>query len=61
MKQAGPNLTTETLVDALEKLRDVDLGLGTAMSFNRTRHQASDKVWGTVMDAQGHYAPLDLN
>ena len=60
LRKAGPNLTTETLVDGLEQLHDVDMGLGTTMSFGRTNHQASHKVWGTVLSASGHYEALDL-
>jgi hypothetical protein len=31
------------------------------MSFGMSEHQASHKVWGTVLDAQGNYQPLELN
>jgi branched-chain amino acid transport system substrate-binding protein len=60
VKRAGPQFDTEKLVDALETLRDFDPGLGTPLSFSRTEHQASHKVWGTQLDQAGRYQPLDL-
>jgi branched-chain amino acid transport system substrate-binding protein len=55
-----PELNTEKVVDALETLRDYDIGLGVPVSFSRTEHQALHKVWGTQLDANGKYQPIDL-
>jgi branched-chain amino acid transport system substrate-binding protein len=60
LKRNGPQLDTERLVDTLENLRDFDMGLGTPVTFGRTEHQALHKVWGTELDASGHYRPIDL-
>jgi ABC-type branched-subunit amino acid transport system substrate-binding protein len=60
VKRTGPRLDTERLVDGLESLRDFDLGLGTLLSFGRTEHQGSHKVWGTQLDETGHYQALEL-
>jgi ABC-type branched-subunit amino acid transport system substrate-binding protein len=60
LRRAGDELTTETLVDALESIRGLDLGIGTPLSFGPPRHQASDKVWAIMLDAQGRSSPLDL-
>jgi branched-chain amino acid transport system substrate-binding protein len=60
MKTAGRELDTERLVDALEAIRDLDLGTGAAVSFGPSAHQASHKVWGTVLDARGRYQLLPL-
>jgi ABC-type branched-subunit amino acid transport system substrate-binding protein len=60
LRRAGPQLDTEKLVDALEAMRDLDLGLGTPVNYGRTEHQAVHKVWGTVLDGSGHYQPIDL-
>jgi ABC-type branched-subunit amino acid transport system substrate-binding protein len=57
LKRNGPLLDTERLVDSLENLRDFDMGLGTPVAFGRTEHQALHKVWGTELDASGHYRP----
>jgi branched-chain amino acid transport system substrate-binding protein len=60
LKRNGPQLDTEKLVDTLENVRDFDMGLGTPVSFGRTEHQALHKVWGTELDATGHYQAIDL-
>ena len=60
LKRAGSNLTTESLVDALEAIRDLDLGIGPIISFGPSRHQASSKVWGTRLNAAGDFETLDL-
>jgi ABC-type branched-subunit amino acid transport system substrate-binding protein len=60
LKRNGPQLDTERLVDTLENLRDFDMGLGTPVAFGRTEHQALHKVWGTELDATGHYRAIDL-
>jgi branched-chain amino acid transport system substrate-binding protein len=60
LKRNGPELDTEKLVATLESLRDLDIGLGTPVTFSRSEHQAVHKVWGTQLDANGHYQPIDL-
>ncbi len=60
LRLAGRNLTTEGLVDALDSIHGLDLGLGVPLSFGLSEHQASHKVWGTVLDAAGNFQQLDL-
>src|SRR6266567_930522 len=60
LQQNGPQLDTEKLVAAFENLRDLDIGLGTPMTFSRSEHQGVHKVWGTQLDADGRYQPIDL-
>lgn len=60
LMRAGPQLNTEKLVDALENMRDLDLGLGTAINFSRSEHQGLHKVWGTQLNEAGKYEPIDL-
>jgi branched-chain amino acid transport system substrate-binding protein len=60
LKRNGPELDTETLVETLENLRDLDIGLGTPVSFSRSEHQGVHKVWGTQLDENGRYQPIDL-
>ena len=60
LRRAGPDFTMETLVDTLESMRGIDLGIGAPMSFGMSEHQASHKIWGTAIDASGQYQPLDL-
>ena len=60
LQRNGPQLDTEKLVGTLENLRDLDVGLGTPVSFSGSEHQGVHKVWGTQLDSNGHYQPLDL-
>ena len=60
IKRTGPQLDTEKLIDTLETTRSLDLGLGTALGFGRSEHQASHKIWGTALDETGRYQPLEL-
>lgn len=60
LRKAGPNIDTEKAVDALESLHDIELGVGSPIGFSRTDHQAIKKIWGTQLDATGHYQPIDL-
>jgi serine/threonine protein kinase/ABC-type branched-subunit amino acid transport system substrate-binding protein len=60
LRRAGREVTTEKLVDALESIRDHDMGIGTIVNFGLSQHQASHKVWGTVLDAEGHFQSLDM-
>jgi ABC-type branched-subunit amino acid transport system substrate-binding protein len=60
IKRAGPQVDTERLIDNLEAMRGVDLGLGTQLNFGRAEHQASHKIWGTAIDDNGKYQPIEL-
>jgi ABC-type branched-subunit amino acid transport system substrate-binding protein len=61
IRQTGLQLDTEKLIDRLEAMRNIDLGLGTALNFGRAEHQASHKIWGTAIDESGKYTPLELD
>jgi branched-chain amino acid transport system substrate-binding protein len=61
LKRAGSDITTEKLVDTLEAMQGFDLGLGTAISYSKSEHQGSHKVWGTQLDENGKFEPLELN
>ena len=60
LKRNGTPLDPERLVDTFENLHDFDMGLGTPVTFGRSEHQGVHKVWGTELDATGHYQPIDL-
>ncbi len=60
LQRSGLQLDTEKLVSTLENLRDLDIGLGTPVTFSRSDHQGVHKVWGTQLDETGHYQPIDL-
>lgn len=60
LQRAGRELDTEKLVDALEGVRDLDLGTGSKLAFGPSEHQASHRVWGTLLDGRGRYQVFDL-
>jgi ABC-type branched-subunit amino acid transport system substrate-binding protein len=60
LRRTGPQLDTEKLVDVLENMRDLDLGLGAQLGFGRAEHQASHKIWGTALDETGKYQAIEL-
>lgn len=60
LKRAGRYVTTESLVEAFESIKDLDLGIGSELTFTRSDHQASRRVWGTQIKADGSIEDLDL-
>jgi branched-chain amino acid transport system substrate-binding protein len=60
LRRAGRDLDTEKLVDALEHTQDYDPGTGSALGFSPSQHQASHKVWGTMLDDQGGFKSIDM-
>jgi serine/threonine protein kinase len=60
LRRAGPDLATEKLIDALESIHYLDLGIGPIINFGPSRHQASNTIWGTVLDRDRNFQNLDL-
>jgi ABC-type branched-subunit amino acid transport system substrate-binding protein len=60
LQRAGKKLDTDGLIDALETIRGLDLGIGVPLTFSPSEHQASHRVWGTVMDGKGNFSAVDL-
>jgi branched-chain amino acid transport system substrate-binding protein len=60
LKRAGTQLDTEKLIDVLENMHNLDMGLGVPLSFGRAEHQASHKIWGTAIDENGKYQAIEL-
>lgn len=60
LRRAGKELNTEKLVEALEGIQGLDLGIGAPLGFSKTDHQASHKIWGTMLEPTGKYRPIDL-
>ena len=44
----GQHLDTEKLIDVPANLRNLDLGVGTALNFGRAELQISPKIWGNA-------------
>jgi len=60
LERAGKDLDTDRLVQALEGIQGLDVGLGTRLTFGPAEHQASHKVWGTALQPDGTYRSVDL-
>jgi serine/threonine protein kinase/ABC-type branched-subunit amino acid transport system substrate-binding protein len=61
LRRAGEELTTETLIDALESIHHLDLGIGVSLRFGPSEHQASHQVWGIIVNRSGRYQALELD
>jgi len=60
LRRNGTQLDKRSVVETLEAMHNYDLGLGTAITFSRSEHQGSHKVWGTQLTETGKYEPLEL-
>jgi ABC-type branched-subunit amino acid transport system substrate-binding protein len=60
IRRAGHEIDSERLVDALEGIRELDLGFGTLLTFGLTEHQASHRIWGTELNDSGSYQVIEL-
>lgn len=58
IEESANPLTKETLIDSLEALGDFDLGLGEPLHFDQLDHQASHRIWPTVLH-QGKFHPFE--
>jgi ABC-type branched-subunit amino acid transport system substrate-binding protein len=58
LKRAGTSSTRESIVDALEGLNGLDIGIGGSVSYSKTHHQASHQVWPTIIK-NGKYVSLN--
>ncbi|MCA9524657.1 MAG: ABC transporter substrate-binding protein, partial [Myxococcales bacterium] len=61
VRRAGRDVTTSKLIAALETMNAFDLGLDHTLHFGHVRHQASARVYATILDARGVYRPLSLS
>lgn len=57
LKKAGANPSRESIIDALESLENVDLGIGTPVSLGKQKHQGSQTVWPTQI-RNGKFVPM---
>ena len=54
----APAMTREGVIDGLESLSDLDIGIGVPVSYSASNHQASHQVWPTVI-RNGQYQTLN--
>jgi len=52
VRRAGPNPTRSGFRQALESLKNLDLGIGAALTFGPERHQGLDSVYFTRVDGE---------
>ncbi|RED54010.1 ABC transporter substrate-binding protein [Aestuariispira insulae] len=57
MAGASDPLTREGLVEAVEGLGRFDIGLGFPLEFSRQEHQASHRIWPTILK-DGEFQPF---
>ena len=56
LQRNGRTIDDSSLVSTLNsKISDVDIGIGTRLSFSSTSHQASHTVWGSRISADGSF------
>lgn len=57
LRRAGPGVTRESLVDAIESLTDLDLGIGVKIGYGPGDHVGSETVWPTRI-SRGRCIPM---
>lgn len=58
LRRAGADLDSEKLVAALESIHDLDVGIGSRISFSPADHQGSHQVWGTLLQPDGSWKQI---
>ena len=54
----APEVSREGVIDGLEKLNSLDIGIKVPITYSASQHQASHEVWPTII-RNGHYEALD--
>ena len=60
LRRHGRDLTVESLVNTLESLDGVDLGTGELLGFSAADHQASHRVFGSMLNDDCLFVELGL-
>jgi ABC-type branched-subunit amino acid transport system substrate-binding protein len=60
LSRAGRDLDGEKVVEALESIRGLDVGIGGVIDLGPGDHQGSDTVWGWLLQPDGTYRQIDL-
>jgi eukaryotic-like serine/threonine-protein kinase len=56
LRMTGPNLTTDSFRAVLDnQVRNMDIGIGTPLSFSIDDRQASHTVWGSQIKPDGSF------
>ncbi len=54
LKRAPIKITRENLIDAIESINNLDIGIGVTISYSTNNHQAIHRIWGTQIQ-QGKF------
>ena len=57
LKKAGPDLTREGLIDAIESIRNLKLGPGISITYGPDDHQGLDTIYFTRLE-NGRFIPF---
>ncbi len=49
LRRAGEDLTREGFINAIEKIKDLDIGVGDKISYGQFDHQGLDKVYYSIV------------
>jgi ABC-type branched-subunit amino acid transport system substrate-binding protein len=60
LKRAGPDVDREKIIDAILSIKNLDIGMGTPVSYTNDNYQGSQKVWPTVI-RDGRFESLDFS
>ncbi|VAX26472.1 ABC transporter, substrate-binding protein (cluster 4, leucine/isoleucine/valine/benzoate) [hydrothermal vent metagenome] len=58
LKRAPKKITRENLIDAIESIQNLDIGIGVPISYSKKEHQALHRVWETEIRNQ-QFVPLN--
>lgn len=61
LRKVGRYFSMEEIINALESMKNVELGIGKPISFSASDHQGSHQVWGTVINQDGKFEALDFD
>jgi ABC-type branched-subunit amino acid transport system substrate-binding protein len=61
LERSGRNLTRESFIEAVEGIKNMDIGAGNRISFSLNNHQGSQKVYPTVIKKGAYKLVRDWN
>lgn len=61
LEVVGPNVSTESFLQALEGLGEFDIGLGVKLNYSIDEHQASHNVWASSVSGEScEISPISM-
>ena len=58
LEKAGKDLTRDGLIKAIKDTGKFDIG-GLPMTFSAEKNEGLDKVWMTIIEADGSFKPIE--